>query len=64
MRMMARMELSLTKNNFKMITNSSVVALEMVKQGHGIGLIPNIVAEQISDLIPLLPDAEPISGAV
>jgi len=56
--------LSLTKRNFRLISNSSVVALELVRQGLGIGLIANEVAARCPDLERILPEIEPIVGPI
>lgn len=58
------MGLSLTKQNFNMITNNSIVGLELVKQGYGIGLIANNIAKLMPELKPVLPELKPVSGPV
>lgn len=56
--------LEVSKQNFKSLTNSSTVNMELVKQGYGIGLLPDPVATLFPELIPVLPDLHSISGPV
>lgn len=61
---LAQMGLSTDKQNFKLITNSSIVSLELVKQGYGIAILPDVIAQQNSSLVPLLAEKHEISGPV
>lgn len=58
------MGLNLTEDNFNIVCNSSVACLEMVKQGLGIGLIVDHVAQATPDLVQILPKLKPLSGPV
>ena len=52
--------LMLTKDNFKLISESGAVAWEMVKQGLGIGVMVKEVAERTPEVECVLPELEPI----
>lgn len=58
------MGLSLNKDNFKLISNSSVVCIQMVRQGLGIGLMSKEIAQLMPDLELVFPQLEPISVPV
>jgi len=49
----------LTKDNFRMSSDSGVVCWEMVKQGLGIGINTRELAETTPDVEQVLPDLEP-----
>lgn len=51
--------LTLTKNNFKLVTDSGVAGWEMVKQGLGIGVMVEEVAAMTPEVECVLPDLEP-----
>lgn len=51
--------LSLTKNDFKLISESGAVTWEMVKQGLGIGVMAELIADRTPGVEPVLPDIEP-----
>jgi len=53
--------LTLTKNNFKLITESGAVAWELVKQGLGIGLMVKEVGDRTAGVECVLPDLDPIT---
>ncbi len=53
--------LTLTKNNFKLISESGAVAWELVKQGLGIGLMVKEVGDRTSGVECVLPDLDPIT---
>ena len=48
--------LSLTRQNFKLITDNGVVAGELIKQGLGIGVMPKDFAARVPGLTCILPD--------
>ncbi len=52
--------LTLTKDNFKLISESGAVAWEMVKQGLGIGVMAKEIAERTPGVECVLPDLDPI----
>ncbi|MCK0102380.1 LysR family transcriptional regulator [Pseudohalocynthiibacter sp. F2068] len=52
--------LSLTNENFKLVSNSGVATWEMVKHGLGIGVMVREVAEMTPDIELVLPDLVPI----
>ena len=52
--------LTLTKDNFKLISESGAVAWELVKQGLGIGIMAKDVAERTPGVECVLPDLDPI----
>lgn len=52
--------LSLTRQNFKLISASGVVIIELVKQGLGISVLIKEDAELIPGLEPVLPELDPI----
>jgi len=54
------MGLSLSKDNFKLISNSSVSCLQMAKQDLGIALMSKEIAQLMPDLEPVLPQLAPI----
>lgn len=51
--------LNLTKNDFKLISESGAVTWEMVKQGLGIGVMAELIADRTPGVEPVLPDIEP-----
>ena len=53
--------LTLTKNNFKLISESGAVAWELVKQGLGIGLMVREVGDRTAGVECILPDLDPIT---
>ncbi len=53
--------LTLTKNNFKLISESGAVAWELVKQGLGIGLMVKEVGDRTAGVECVLPDLDPIT---
>ena len=53
--------LTLTKSNFKLISESGAVAWELVKQGLGIGLMAKEVGDRTPGVECLLPDLDPIT---
>jgi len=52
--------LTLTRRNFKIVTASGTVILELVKQGLGISVMPKELAALNPGLEPVLPELEPI----
>ena len=52
--------LSLTRDNFKLTSESGAVAWEMVKQGLGIGVMAKEVADRTPGVECVLPDLDPI----
>lgn len=52
--------LTLTKDNFKLISESGAVAWEMVKQGLGIGVMTKEIADRTPGVECVLPDLDPI----
>ena len=50
--------LALTRANFRFTSSSQLVVLEMARQGLGIAILPERVAERFPDLVPLLPEME------
>jgi DNA-binding transcriptional LysR family regulator len=52
--------LTLTKNNFKLISESGAVAWELVKQGLGIGVMVKEVGDRTPDVECILSDLDPI----
>jgi DNA-binding transcriptional LysR family regulator len=52
--------LRLTPRNFVLVTNSSVVAWEMIKQGLGIGVMMRELGEATPEVEQVLPELEPI----
>lgn len=54
------MGLSLTRENFKLVSANTVVIWEMVKQGLGIGAMMKEIAELTPDVERVLPALEPI----
>lgn len=52
--------LSLTRQNFKLITSSGTVILELVRQGLGISLLTKDIAALTPGLEPVLPALDPI----
>ncbi len=52
--------LSLTNKNFKLATESDTAYLALMREGLGIGLWSKELAETMPDLIPVLPELEPI----
>ena len=53
--------LTLTKENFKLVSESGAVAWEMVKQGLGIGVMAKDIAERTPGVECVLPDLGPIT---
>jgi len=53
--------LTLTKKNFKLISESGAVAWELVKQGLGIGLMVKEVGDRTAGVECVLPDLDPIT---
>lgn len=51
--------LALTKANFRLVSDSSVTAWEMVKQGLGIGIMAKDIADITPEVECVLPDLEP-----
>ncbi len=51
--------LTLTKNNFKLVTDSGVAGWEMVKQGLGIGVMVEEIAAITPEVECVLPDLDP-----
>ena len=61
--MLARLNelgLTLTRDNFKLISESGAVAWEMVKQGLGIGIMAQEIAERTPGVECVLPDLDPV----
>jgi DNA-binding transcriptional LysR family regulator len=56
--------LPLTRGNFKLVTDNGVVMAEMVRQGLGIGIMPQEFAERFPDLECVLPDWEPLPAPI
>ena len=56
--------LTLTKSNFKLISESGAVAWELVKQGLGIGVMVKEVGDRTPGVECILPDLEPITVPV
>ena len=56
--------LKLTKDNFKLSSESGAVAWEMVKQGLGIGIMAKIIADRTSGVECVLPDLESVSISI
>ncbi len=52
--------LTLSRENFKIVSGSSTVILELVKQGLGLSLLPKDIADLTPGLEPVLHDLEPI----
>ena len=52
--------LTLTKDNFKLISESGAMAWEMVKHGLGIGIMAKEIAERTLGVECVLPDLDPI----
>lgn len=52
--------LSLTRDNFKLVSASSTVILELVKHGLGISILPREIAVLTPGLEPVLPELEAI----
>jgi DNA-binding transcriptional LysR family regulator len=53
--------LTLTKNNFKLISESGAVAWELVRQGLGIGVMAKDVGDRTPGVECVLPDLDPIT---
>jgi DNA-binding transcriptional LysR family regulator len=53
--------LTLTKDNFKLISESGAVAWEMVRQGLGIGVMAKDVGDRTPGVECVLPDLDPIT---
>ncbi len=53
--------LTLTKNNFKLISESGAVAWELVRQGLGIGVMAKDVGDRTAGVECVLPDLDPIT---
>jgi DNA-binding transcriptional LysR family regulator len=53
--------LTLTKKNFKLISESGAVAWELVRQGLGIGVMVKEVGDRTPDVECILPDLDPIT---
>ena len=51
--------LPVSAENFRCTANSFVVALEMVRQGLGIGVVQREAAERHDDIVPVVPQLEP-----
>ena len=58
------MGFSLTRRNFPVITEHHMVQWELVKQGVGIGIMPDVVGDAESGVVRVLPDLEPYKGEV
>jgi len=56
--------LSLTDRNFKLACGSGTAYLALVREGLGIGLMSKEIAETMPNLIPVLPEFEPIEVPV
>jgi len=52
--------LDLTRDDFKLISESGAVAWELVKQGLGIGFMARDIAERTPGVEPVLPDLPPL----
>jgi len=52
--------LSLTRRNFKLVTESGTVIVALVKQGLGIAPLPKEIAALTPGLEPVLPELEPV----
>ncbi|MGL1919620.1 MAG: LysR family transcriptional regulator [Hyphomicrobiales bacterium] len=46
----------ISKSNFQYTSSSDLAVLEMVRQGLGLGIIPNHIANFFDDLIPVMPN--------
>ena len=57
---MGSLGLALSRRNFKIVSGSSTVILELVKQGLGLSLLPKDIADLMPGLEPVLPDLDPI----
>ena len=53
--------LTLTRSNFKLISESGAVAWELVNQGLGIGLMAKDVGDRTPGVECVLPDLDPIT---
>jgi DNA-binding transcriptional LysR family regulator len=53
--------LTLTKNNFKLISESGAVAWELVRQGLGIGVMAKDVGDRTPGVECVLPDLDPLT---
>jgi len=53
--------LSLTGRNFKFATSSGTAYLAFVREGLGIGLLSKEIAETMPELVPVLPEFDPIT---
>jgi len=58
------MGFSLTRRNFPVITEHHMVQWELVKQGVGIGIMPDVVGDAEPGVVRVLPDLEPYKGEV
>ena len=52
--------LTLTRANFRYLTDNGVVMAEMLRQGLGVGMMPQEFSSLIPELEPVLPSLEPI----
>ena len=50
--------LGVTAESFRLISENSVAAWEMVKRGLGVGIMMHEIAAQTPDLVPVLPDLQ------
>lgn len=57
---LAGMGLSLTQRNFRLTTDSGVAATEMVRQGLGLGMMMQDMADRLPDIVPILPQLAPV----
>lgn len=53
--------LKLTKQNFRFISRSQVVELEIARQGHGIAIMTDRIAAMFPEFEPVLTDVEPFT---
>ena len=53
------MGVTLTKDNFKLLTESGAVAWEWVQQGLGIGVMADIIADRTEGMERILPELPP-----
>ena len=49
-------KIPVTRTNFQYTSSSDIALLEIIRQGMGIGIIPNHIATLFDDLIPILPN--------
>ena len=54
--------MNLTRDNFPLCSEDRLVQVEFVKQGLGIGFLPQEICDKLDEIIPVLTDLQPFEA--